>query len=62
MKLVQFVDGKYGIRKFSLFHLGWVFKSLNTGYFWPPDSEYFPLCKGTKEKCLSMMNDHKVVK
>lgn len=57
MKLVKFKDGSYGIR--SNWFFGWRFYDL---YYFnclrKKGDKYFPHCKGTKDQCISIMNDY----
>ncbi len=68
MKLVQFVDGTYGVRKFSIWVLGWVYKDLaGLGYvnthWWSDDEPCFYDCSTSKERAIAYINrsKHKVV-
>lgn len=51
MKLVQFEDGEFGIRKFSFFHAGFVYFDLrDQDYWWGRKSKYFRNCRVPEEK------------
>jgi hypothetical protein len=39
--LLCLMDGKYAVRKFSLFYLNWVYFDFSTPYFWYPKDAYF---------------------
>jgi len=60
LHLVQFSNGKYGLRYLSCFHFGWMYKDLNATYFsWPKESNYFKDCMvDTKEQAtLELITD-----
>ena len=59
MKLVEFENGKYGIRVGSYF-MGYKFKDLITdGYHWNLDSKYISHCMGSLEDCYKVTNQLK---
>jgi len=53
MKIVQFKNGKYGIRKWFF---GWKFADLKLKgrYWWPVWSDYYSDCQGTKENVIEI--------
>jgi len=58
MKLVEFEDGTFGIRKFWFF--GWYFVDLfSKGYSWTQSSEHFPDCKRTREHAENILSNLK---
>jgi hypothetical protein len=60
IKLVEFSDGTFGIRR-GWFHYRFMdFK--NNKYWWPQYNEYFFNCKTDKETAMKHMVSHKVVK
>lgn len=62
MKLVKFKDGTYGIRRFSIWSLGYEYKSFApiSSMWWPGCSEYMTHCrtdKETAEKEFNLLTD-----
>lgn len=53
MKLVKFKNGKYGVRKTTIF--GYYFLSTS-GYFWRKNRALDFEIEHTKEKAISMLN------
>lgn len=55
MKIVEFDNGKWALRKFSFFDLGWVYKDLKGGglFEWRPMKDaYFKHCLTNSEEEL----------
>lgn len=65
MRLVQFDDGKYGVRSYWLF--GWRFVDLENPYFhWEPGDKFFKCCMGEREEAERILaystGKHRAVK
>lgn len=60
MKIVKFNDGSYGIRKWSLLHLQYVYLDLNNrNYWWSLGSRWIKDCKGSLEEVQSLTDKGK---
>lgn len=56
MKIVQFKDGTFGIRK-GWWFTKYVFLDLkDTNYFWPLDHQNFKYSKGTHNQVIEIFN------
>jgi hypothetical protein len=63
-RLVQFSDGKYGIRK-GYWLFGYRFQDFkHTSYFWTIRSKFINDCKTTKEKAQEFLKPikYKIIK
>lgn len=59
MKLVQFENGKYGVRAGWFF--GWEFVDLKEPRFkWKRSDEHFYDCMGSKERCEQVVAQSKL--
>lgn len=59
MKLIQFDNGKFGVRAHWFF--GWRFYDLrNDGFFWPKSSIFFCDCMGSREKAENFISFKKM--
>lgn len=60
MKLVQFSNGKWGVRRG--FWPSYRFADLkNPSFWWDQSSGFLPDCMGTKEQALERLVSHRVV-
>lgn len=61
MKIVMFKNGKYGIRKWSLFYFGYVFLDLKDhSCWWSNNSRWMLDCQGdleTVERIYELLTD-----
>lgn len=63
MKLVKFRDGRYGVRKWSIWPLDAVFLDLKGRDYWWSNKVYVDaFAKGTKEQALEAMEKYPIVK
>jgi len=59
MELVKFNDGSFGIRKGSI---SYKYRDLRfPGNWWSVESMFFTNCKGSRERCEELMDDHIVI-
>lgn len=60
MKIVKFENGKFAIRKFTIF--GWQYKDLRTGgLWWNQSSVWFSDCLGTYDECAKQFTGNGIV-
>ncbi len=56
MKIVKFSDGKYALRKFSLFYLGYAY-SDPAGFWWTKWDGYFTDCRVDYATAVKMLDE-----
>ena len=49
MKLIKFSNGMFGVRRWSLFRMGFEYRDFVSRFWWKKDSRYFSDCM-TNEK------------
>ena len=56
MKLVEFENGKFGVRLYWFF--GWYFRDLQASrnYFWSRKSRWFSECQGNREQAEALLS------
>lgn len=57
MKIVQFKNGAYGIRKWSLMYFTFVYRDLKSGHWWRLDSRWINDCEGSLENVQKIFDD-----
>jgi len=61
MNIVKFKNGMYGVRKFSMLHLCYVYLDLtNDGWeevWFPRNNRWFKDCRGTEERVKAVCSD-----